>query len=364
LKPIGFIAASSAAYAVSFEAAAWGYLILSPRGSNGFNSGGSQPLDVPLPVPFLAGSLGAFIVFFSASALIGPANIVRRSTSRIVLWPLIGGVLAVVGWMAADAWPGKTGQTYQVLKVPTALYVIWQTGVALCIAVIAPAEERQTAPASGPVERSMAKKIVVGLLFAALFAFFGWQTYGHVQSERSRARSDAAREQLIAEAPSADALPPIEAVPPAQVVIAEDMGGYFAQRPSMQDMPGGPGSPGFGPSLPPHISYTAHYQRQKEPLFSDGAVVVTVDQYPDSAWARYMAKYRGPYISPFEASAIVTKFENRIYMDSAEWYGLRGGVLIFHWPSGGVAITIRYETNSAINDDFLKRYLEKYPSSL
>jgi hypothetical protein len=147
----------------------------------------------------------------------------------------------VIGWMAADAWPGNTGQTYQVLKAPTALYVIWQTGVALCIAFVAPVDERQTAPASGPVRRLIAMKIVLALFLAATFAFFGWQTYGHVQSERSRAESEAARQQVIAEAPSAEGLPPIEAVPAAQAVIAaEDIGGYFAQRASLQDMPGGP----------------------------------------------------------------------------------------------------------------------------
>jgi hypothetical protein len=39
------------------------------------------------------------------------------------------------------------------------------------------------------------------------------------------------------------------------------------------------------------------------------------------------------------------------------------GHLFFVWPSGNVVVTIRYETKD-IKEEFLRRYLEKYPSSL
>jgi hypothetical protein len=95
-----------------------------------------------------------------------------------------------------------------------------------------------------------------------------------------------------------------------------------------------------------------------------GAIVVTVEQFPNSAWAQYKAKYPSASSSTVaDHFTVTTKFENRIYMDHSPWPPNQSGSTFFYWPSGAVVVTIRYEGNR-INEELLKRYLEKYPSTL
>jgi hypothetical protein len=151
----------------------------------------------------------------------------------------------------------------------------------LCVAFVVPVQERETTPAAGPVRRSMAMKLIAGLFFGVILAFFGWLIYGNVQGALTRAKWESARQQMLAEAPSGQRLPPLEATT-SDAVIEEDIGGYFAQKSRMQNVLGDSGSPGFSAPTPSHVSHTLLYQREKEPPFSYGAVVVTVDQYPNS----------------------------------------------------------------------------------
>lgn len=359
-KPIGFIAASTAAFPISIFAAFGAFGLYDFL----FGARSSGRVDIPLPVPFAAGSVGAFIIFFAAFVFFGPANATWRSIGRPALSSLIGGVLGVIGWVISDAAQSQSGASNGDPMRSPALYVIWQTGVALCVAFVVPVEDRQAAPPVEPARRSMAIRIIAGLFFVAILAFFGWQIYGNVQSARASAKWDAERRQMIAEAPSIEGLPPIQARTPEQAVIEEDFGGYFAQEPRMGTIPGGPGSAGYAPPTSPRVSYTLLYQRQKQPPFGYGGVVVTIDQYPNSAWARYKAKYPNPMLGSWGPLPIVARFENRVYVNSSQWYPNHGGTIFFHWPSGAVAVNIRYEASGSINEEFLKRYLDKYPSSL
>jgi hypothetical protein len=161
---------------------------------------------------------------------------------------------------------------------------------------------------------------------------------------------------MIAEAPPVQGLPPPQAMALEHALIDENIGPYLAQAPRLQALSGGPGNAGFAPATPPSVIYTLLYDAPRGLGF--GPVVVAVEQYPNSAWARYKAKYPSAGLFPWNEFATITKSENRIYKDSS-----LGGVLVFHWPSDALAVTVRYQ-GSQIEEDLLRRYLEKYPSSL
>ena len=57
------------------------------------------------------------------------------------------------------------------------------------------------------------------------------------------------------------------------------------------------------------------------------------------------------------------KFGNRVVMDRQFRFRDESGKLLYFWPSGKNFITILYYS-PVVNEEFLRRYLEKYPSSL
>jgi hypothetical protein len=175
LKPIGFIAASCVAYPISLLAG-FGLFALFNHGSSS-----SGPLDIPLPAVFGAGSLGAFVVFFSAFLLFGSANLLLPSMARPTLLSLIGGVLAVIGWIAADAGALRSAQNYRDPSQSMTLYVIWQAGVALCLDLVVPVEAGRTSASIGPARRSMATKIAAGLFFGVILTILAGLVYRDVQ---------------------------------------------------------------------------------------------------------------------------------------------------------------------------------------
>ena len=121
-------------------------------------------------------------------------------------------------------------------------------------------------------------------------------------------------------------------------------------------IPETPGTAGFAP-LAPRVRYYLVYTNPNQP----GVLTVTIDQYPNPAWARYEAKYQNNPNMP-DYVTIVTKFGQRIYVNSSQWDSKVGG-LIFDWPSGTAFVHLSY-VGTDINEEILKRYLEKYPSSL
>jgi hypothetical protein len=168
---------------------------------------------------------------------------------------------------------------------------------------------------------------------------------------------------MITEAPPVEALSPIQAPAVEQALIAEDIAGYFAQEPRTDTTPARPGSVGFTLPTPLHTSYTLSYTPRREPRFGYGGVTARVQFYPNPAWARYRAKYPEGGTIYMDQVAIVTKFQNRIYRDSSMSHSNQTDVTSFRCSSGAAAIHLRYD-GSSINEEFLRRYLEKYPSSL
>jgi hypothetical protein len=362
-KAVGFIAASTAAYPISVLATFATMPIVTYLGlNNNVDSGGAGRIQVPPSAIFIDGSLGALIVLLGARMVFGSFNLSLRCTLRVALASLAGGVFGVAGWLASN---GGQSQHAAISGSPLsfcALYLIWQTGVALCIGPVVAGGERPAARGQyAPRSRTLGLT-AVGLFFAMILGALGWLIYGNVTGASYLARREDARRRMILEAPPPAMLPQIEAIAPERAVIEENIGGYFAKGPMVSTVAAHPAKPGFAPSWPSYVLYTMLYEPTEEP--SGLGVDAQVMQYPSSGWARYKAMY--PDVNPTDPDefTLVTRFGNKVFMDTSLWFG-RGGTLSFRWTSGTNSVVIRYTSSSgSINEEFLKRYLEKYPSSL
>jgi len=74
---------------------------------------------------------------------------------------------------------------------------------------------------------------------------------------------------------------------------------------------------------------------------------------PDAAWSRFEAQYPLDVYDrdwPFQPTV---KFSQNVFMSDRECYS---------WPSGHLAIELCYEAHPP-NEDLLRQFLQKYPSS-
>jgi hypothetical protein len=349
LKLIGFIAAATAAYPISVYAAMGAQSLVHGDFGNYLTG------PAALAVFFFAGTVGGFVVFFAAF-------VVTESIRARWLAPLalVAGALGVVGWILSN--PEHPGTTVDPSRTDL-LYVVWQSGVAMCFSILLPSEDDQTAPVSGPVKRSKWMVASFVLFFTAILAFIAWQIRGEVHAARLKSGWEAARQQMIAEAPPVEGLPSVEPMPLEKAVINEDVGAYVAEPPGMEFVPASQDE-GWGIKTPAHVKYDELYRSQQNPLGMPASVTATVHQYPNAVWARYRAKF--PDFNLYNRSAgftVVTKFQNRVYFDSSPGQKQLGNSA-FHWPSGAISIDLSYHSAGPINEEFLRRYLEKYPSSL
>lgn len=161
-KLTGFVAASTVAYPISIAAVMLTDVIRNSRDSG-----------LPTWGIFIAGCLGALIVYLAAFVLLAPANSTWGSTIRPFLWSLVGGVLGVIGFLASGAIPAGDPQNSGNAVQDPVLSAVWQTGVALCAAFVLPVENRR-APAEEAPHRSRPNKMLGGLLFGATLALFGY----------------------------------------------------------------------------------------------------------------------------------------------------------------------------------------------
>jgi hypothetical protein len=141
LKLLGFVAASAAAYPLSI----WAGMVSSVVLTNGKLDSRETTGGIPIAGFFVAGCLGALVIFLAASAVFGGANETRRSIGRPLFWSLIGGALGVVGILASDTLQTARTQSNDDAIQDNVLSAIWQTGVALCTAFVLRADNRSAA---------------------------------------------------------------------------------------------------------------------------------------------------------------------------------------------------------------------------
>jgi hypothetical protein len=356
-KILTFICACTAAFpAAQFSAV--GLLFVFP----GDASGGSAKFDIPVPVFFGAGWIGAFLVLAAGTFLFGPRNINWKSLRMVLPWSIAGGLLGVAGGGADGI---RTHGTYHEMLL---LFLIWQPGVAILLGLLLSRERRSLAVPSTPfpiaqgVPKVRAKPgiaVVAGVFFTCLLGFLGFLVVRTVQSERIASDRAAAHKRSIAEAPSVLDLPRIEPLLPEQALIVHEIAGLYPWLPMSNSL----GPSGSVPAINYAVGYTVTKDQHGGSILR--VVAVNVTQLPTAEWARYRVRYppANVAIQSSEYLSNVKKFGQTVVQDTSRRYPDGGGTLCFLWPSGNFAVSLCYETRQ-VDDEFLKQYLEKYPSSL
>jgi hypothetical protein len=200
--------------------------------------------------------------------------------------------------------------------------------------------------------------------------------------------------ERLRDIPSLKNLPAIEPMTIEQALILEQIGGLFpGKREAGDALKPGP-HPDLVSDFLPRMDFRAEYVTEEEargchkfdlyklydknqpPVWvcnksydANGIpVTVEVQRFPNEAWPLYYAKWSpNPNILREENPDLditrVRKFKNRVVMDRQFRPADETGQLWFFWPSGRNLIWIIYRSK-VIDEEFLRRYLVKYPSSL
>jgi hypothetical protein len=303
-------------------------------------------LDVPTPVLFFAGTVGALLILAAAVFVYGST---QRSMRQVLFWSLTGGAFAALG--------GAVG-------IGRWTVVVWQVGVALTLALF-------PARAGVAVFDSLAPwhspRIIRFIFAGGIIAFFGWQGLPLFKNKIEHSQREQAFAGSLAEAPSHQNLPAIPERPLEQTLISEEIEGFAPASSGVFPDRGQPVIEGRVFTAPPSVAYSMTYSRRNVPLgVYEPSVLVQVVEYPNSDWARYKARYPRSFEMRHDLALLVpvTRFNQRIVLDnSSPPVGGSLGFLYFVWPSSNVVVTVQYDSSRVI-EEFLKRYLDKYPSSL
>ena len=275
---IAFIVASSAAYLAAVAATIGLFLLVSSFLGHG--GGGWEHVHVPAPVFFGGGYAGSFLVLAAALLLFRHASVRWSTLARIPKWALAGGVLGVIGWLLGPllgdpllrvletlhlrpSWESYAGALSQQRPEYFSLYAVWQTGMAFLLGLvlsgeqaIAPATATPASQGDAPVRTARRTMTTVAILFAgALFAFLGWSVSMAVRAERASAQQLQAARQALAETPPIDHLPPVQEMTSDQVLVVEDVGGFFVKEPYMSQRAKG--------LVPETVTYSVTYVADK-----------------------------------------------------------------------------------------------------
>jgi hypothetical protein len=365
---VGFIATCTLAYTMSECATAW-----TPFRPEFLNFSGTSSEAIDSSQLFSGGFVGAAIIcagiyFFLAS----PKNLAKFLLKALGI-SVACGFLGVLGWSVGQrlSIAGWFPNSSANLSFYT-LYIIWQMGAAPLFGLVLSPQQTLAAASAGvrpayeplrtKTERAMPPGAAIGflvLVVAALAWFITWQ----VQSERSAHRMEAAREaarqaaqqRLAAALPSSQNLPTIVELPVEQVLLVKPIAGFPCGRNFKYKVPG-----------TNYVGYTALYKRFAADRDYDHSVAdVNVDLYPNSDWAVYATKVG--INSHLEAEnpqtvTTVTKFGNRVIMNTLMRYPDGAGDLYFYWASGSKFVQVAFRGPE--EDEFLREYLELYPSDL
>lgn len=357
-KMIAFLAACTVAYEASVSIAV-GLERIFPANDDM----GSARLDIPMPVFFGAGCVGAFIVLAAGLFLFVPRETSWKSIGRVLLWSLGGGVLGVLGGGADGL---RTRGTYHNSFL---LYLVWQPGAAALLGLVLNRERKLltapsqiTAAVEPPAARARRGVLAAAwIFFACVFVFIGFLATRTIQSRRRASVRAAAYSRFLAEAPSAWDLPQLENLPVEQALIVSPIGGLYPWAPMTAQV-----APAY-PIQPRAINYSIGYTAKLDPppISVRRAVAVQVEQWPNAEWAFYKVNYPPLNVAIDSPKALsrVTKFGQTVVQNTMMRYPDGRGTLSFLWPSGRFVVTVYFETPE-VNEEFLRQYLEKYPSYL
>jgi hypothetical protein len=368
-REAAFVLASTIAYFAAFLSGTAVGLV--SMGAVGLVFGGDQ---MPLAGVTAGGYVGAFIVLAASLRLFVPEKFGSSLLVRSALWSPIGGALGILGWISGpdvaqfrfkiqqrlDLIPLAGPYHFSVTKQDHyfSLFVVWQTGMALVIALLLWYERRRT----NTVLSHLGFKPAYSAVFVCgVLGVLAWQTSKLIQNEKTNSHGVSELNKLIETAPSNVNLPDIPERQLADVVIVENIGGLFPSDPRR-----GPGYVSLYPGdnlvrLPRIVAYSVAYTAtQGARLIGDNfAAAAQIENYPTQEWAKYRANLVAAYWvngSPLSVTK-VARAGHSIFLRTD------GLGTTFFWPSGNSIAIVRYPAHES-NEELLNKYLEKYPSSL
>jgi hypothetical protein len=292
------------------------------------------------------------MLFVAAPLVIFP----KRSVLRVVL---VGLMCSTVGTLTLVSGIVTTAHDPRVfLFLP--LGILWQTTLAGLLGIALRAQQfgvRSRIPEIHRIPSQGYSFAGVGVLLA-YFVLVGL-LHRSAEISESKRRQDvedrmaAEIAQSLAETPSSLNLPELSHAPLDQVLLLNEIAGWTPYQSGSDLKPARLGGPNLAP-CPPSINYRASYWNQT----SAYNVQVTVTEYPNFEWAKYQVRNTpmpNELIEHRDIDLNVIKFGSIIYQEAPYSF----------WSSGNRLISLSFwGDSSAVEEEFLKAYLEKYPSSL
>jgi len=340
-------------------------------------------LALAIAVPFLAVFLGKYFIVLPipeifiilvgsfVTVLLQLAGflylLVPERGGRWVWWMALRSALAgflfacVVGLLGG----GRAGFSAGNLLLVEFGEAAWQTGLALLLGIaLCAKQDSPHAPTVKAPETSAWPKSRFAV-FPILVGYFAvvsvWSNLAreraHEEKRELRTRIAAEITQSLAEAPSLENLPQLKPQPMDQVLVMHQVASWTPYYSGSYDRPAEPaGISGYHPYAPyPHrLIYYVYYAEPE----NNYAVGVDVTQYPNPNWAKYEVRNtpgRNALIEDREGIKRLSRFGNNLYSAGPDFYWSSGDKLIVLNCSGILPTVI---------DEFLKAYLEKYPSSI
>ena len=291
-------------------------------------SGMGSKLDVPLPIFFVGCFLGSFLILFASLFLFGPSSSEWRVLKLALAGAIAGGFLGMAGWGLGEAIGSATNQQIEFFS----LYLVWQPGVALTLAVLLSVPEPPSRAAGVTTLRTTRYRVVPALLFfGSIGAFLLWYVSRTRSAHRKSAQLNKVFEECRSKAPPIPDRPSFDPMTIEQALILEPIGDFAPQNHSMNRAT----ATASAGASPPSVYFSVSYflARDPRPMSGSPMISVTVQQLPNAAWAGYSAQYPACNLymmgSRRESS---TKFGNQIFT-STDLRNDVSGTLIFLWPA-------------------------------
>jgi hypothetical protein len=242
------------------------------------------------------------------------------------------------------------------------VHLVWQTGMGVVLGFLL--SETVPVPRVSRGETAPARKLslINIILFGVMALALAWFVSRWLPTEYRDMQERRALAKHSAEKPSSENLPQIELAPAETMLILTPIDDYLPDQVSA-------GAGHFAPmSSPQPQIYSVRYGRSGAPKAGVGVgphVDVHVQEWPEADWARWELAEQN--FSPSLSHGIEEslRFGNRILINAA----LQGAHNVWGLPSSSYAWAsknqlVMIDSYSVTPDEFLKEYLEKYPSSL
>lgn len=187
------------------------------------------------------------------------------------------------------------------------------------------------------------------------------------REEIAKAEQDAARHlnaELSRDLPSLKDLPTMKPMKLDQALILERIGELVPGSGPRAEKAWHPPNNMCSSQFPPEMDFRVEYAHEKG---DPRTVVVEVQQFPSEAWPLYFAKWSPmPHVLSIERDLVlkrVSKFNHQVVVDTQFRFPDESGKLWYFWPSGKTLVSVTYGSR-VVEEELLRRYLEKYPSSL